>query len=169
MIVHEGKFLRFCKEGHWEYVERTNCSGAVIVIAKTKDNKVLFVEQFRPPVNKNVIELPAGLIGDDGDPSESCLIAAQRELIEETGYEAKELKYLFGGPVSAGLSNEMMYFTLASDLTKVSQGGGVEGENITVHEIELSKVDQFLEEQIKLGKLVDPKLSLSMAFLKSID
>ncbi|PCJ16364.1 MAG: DNA mismatch repair protein MutT [Candidatus Cloacimonadota bacterium] len=166
MIINEGKFLRFCKEGTWEYVERSNCSGAVIILSKTKDNKVLFVEQFRPPVKKNVIELPAGLIGDEKDPSESCLLAAKRELIEETGYEAKEIEYLFGGPISAGLSNEMLYFVYAHDLTKVSGGGGVEGENIIVHEIEVSEVDQFLKEQVKMGKLIDPKLYLFLAHLR---
>lgn len=166
MIITEGKFLRFCKEGTWEYVERNNCSGAVIVLAKTNHNKVLLVEQYRPPVQKNVIEMPAGLIGDEGDISESCLIAGKRELLEETGYDAKEFEYLFGGPISAGLSSEVIHFVMAKDLQKVNDGGGVEGENIIVHEIELTKVDEFLNDQLKQGKLVDPKLNLSLALLK---
>jgi ADP-ribose pyrophosphatase len=166
MIINEGKFLRFCKEGSWEYVERSNCSGAVIILSKTDDDKVLLVEQFRPPVKSNVIELPAGLIGDEGDISESCLIAAKRELLEETGYEADEMKYLFGGPISAGLTNEIIHFVMASGLKKVHEGGGIEGENIIVHEIELSKIDEFLSDQLKQGKLVDPKLYLSLALLK---
>jgi len=70
-VVSEGKFVRLLIKGGWEYVERPNCAGAVIIVAMTKDRKLLLIEQFRIPVGKPVIEFPAGLIGDgpSGNPA----------------------------------------------------------------------------------------------------
>ena len=62
----------------------------VAIIAVTDEDKLLLVEQHRPPVNQTVLELPAGLVGDLSDhPMEDLEQAAQRELLEETGYRAK--------------------------------------------------------------------------------
>ena len=65
-IIYEGKFLRFIRMGGWEYVQRNNCSAIVIIMALTEDDHVIFVEQYRPPVDKIVIEFPAGLVDDLG-------------------------------------------------------------------------------------------------------
>ena len=65
VIIAEGKFVRFVKCGHWEYFERNNCGGMVIILAMTKKQEVLFVEQYRPPVDNVVIEFPAGLVKDN--------------------------------------------------------------------------------------------------------
>ena len=85
-ILHQGHWLRLVKRGKWEAVER--CHGgdgmAVIVIAVTPADEVLFVEQYRVPLQARTIEMPAGLVGDDHD-DDSLEAAARRELIEETG------------------------------------------------------------------------------------
>jgi ADP-ribose pyrophosphatase len=64
MILHKGKYLNLVCDDNWEYVKRTNCSGIVVIVPKTKDGKVIFVEQFRRPVESQVIEWPAGLVND---------------------------------------------------------------------------------------------------------
>src|SRR5512142_3214140 len=99
--IAEGKYLRFVKRGRWEYVERTQVSGIVGVLAVTDDNKLILVEQYRPPLQNPVIELPAGLAGDTpGTAGEALAIAARRELLEETGYEASGMELLTNGVVS---------------------------------------------------------------------
>jgi ADP-ribose pyrophosphatase len=125
--VYEGKYLRMVVRGHWEYVERTHADGmAVIIIAVTPDDDVLFVEQYRVPLQRRTIEMPAGLVGDDvaGDTLED---AAKRELIEETGWEAGRVRVLMTGPTSSGMSSERIAFVRATQLTRVGAGGGVAG------------------------------------------
>jgi len=165
ITLFEGKYLRLLKIGHWEYVERTKASGVAIILAITPENKIILVEQFRVPVGKRVIELPAGLAGDAaGTENEELSIAARRELLEETGYEAKEMVFLTDGPPSAGLASEIVTFFHAKDLRRLSNGGGTEGEDIQIHEIELSKVHDWLAEQTILGRLIDPKVYTGLFF-----
>src|SRR5512141_2747282 len=93
ITLHSGKFLALVKEGVWEYADRTNATGAAIIVAVTEEQKLLLVEQFRIPVHARTIELPAGIIGDDpGSRDELHAEAACRELVEETGFEAEEMK-----------------------------------------------------------------------------
>src|SRR3546814_20061374 len=78
--------------------------------------------------------MPAGLVGDD-DASDTLESAARRELIEETGWDAARIDVLLVGPTTAGMSNERIAFARARDLPRVGDGGGVDDENITVHNI----------------------------------
>ena len=168
MILYKGKYLDLIREDHWEYVKRTNCSGIVVIVAKTRDEKVLFVEQFRRPVEAQVIEWPAGLVNDkqSHDP-ETLEAAARRELLEETGYQAEHLSRLADGPVSSGLSSEIITFFQALDVVKIASGGGDETESIRVHEIPLKEADLWLYEMEKKGFLVDPKVYVGLYFLKT--
>ena len=98
-ILHTGKFLALVKEGHWEFADRVNATGAAIIIAVTKEQKLLLVEQYRTPVHSRTIELPAGIIGDEpGSTDESIAEAARRELFEETGYTAEHIEAVTTGP-----------------------------------------------------------------------
>ena len=64
--LYEGDWLRLVRIGHWESCERTHGQGmAVIVIAVTPADEVLFVEQYRIPLGARTIEMPAGLVGDE--------------------------------------------------------------------------------------------------------
>jgi len=153
----EGQYLRLVKRGHWEYAERTNAGSAVIVIAVTPEDKLLFVEQFRIPMNAPTIEMPAGLVGDL-DAHDTMEQAARRELLEETGWQADEVKVLMVGPTSSGMSNELIAFVRARGLTRVHAGGGDESENITVHEVPVADAPRWLTEKMAAGYSMDPKL-----------
>ena len=102
--LHEGRWLRLMKRGRWEFAERVHGHGmAVIIIAATPEDEVLFVEQFRVPLGRPTIEMPAGLVGDEYD-DDTLAGAARRELIEETGYEAAHVEVLLTGPTSSGMT-----------------------------------------------------------------
>jgi len=167
-ILHEGKFIRFVRKGEWEYFQRNNCSDIVIIVATTKNDEVVFVEQFRPPVNKLVIEFPAGLVNDLNDKRrETILTAAKRELLEETGFQAKGIKKILVGPVSAGSSADLVTMVRALNAVKVADGGGDEFENIKIHVIALSKVDRWLKQMAQKGRLIEPKIYTGLYYIKN--
>jgi len=146
------------RRGHWEYVERVHSDGmAVIVIAVTPDDRVLFVEQMRVPVGRRTIEMPAGLVGDD-IAHDTLADAARRELVEETGWEPAHVEVLMTGPTSAGMSSERIAFVRATGLRKVGAGGGVDGEDIVVHEVPLSEAPAWLAQKGREGYELDLKL-----------
>lgn len=161
--LYQGQFLELLKEGKWEYVRRVNANGAVMIAALTEEGELLMVEEYRVPLHAYTLGLPAGIAGDEGE--ESYLHAAQRELEEETGYLASTWHYLFTGPSSPGLTTEMVAFYRAQGLTKISEGGGVNNENITVHRIALNRVHDWLMEQMQHGKVIDPKIFMALHFL----
>ena len=157
-ILYDGQWLRMVRRGHWEYAERTHGNGmAVIIIAVTPDDDVLFVEQYRVPLGARTIEMPAGLVGDDHahDTLES---AARRELIEETGWEASRVDVLLIGPTSSGMSSERIAFVRALDLTRVGEGGGVDNEDITVHTVPRAQAPAWLMRKQAEGYELDLKL-----------
>jgi ADP-ribose pyrophosphatase len=166
-VLAEGKYLQFVRRERWEYVTRQGASGVVVVAALTEDGNVLLVEQFRAPVGRRVIELPAGLAGDvAGAADEPLAEAAQRELIEETGYRAADFRHVFTGPSSAGLTDEIVAVFVATELTRVADGGGVEGECIDVHEIPLAEIDRWLEQRAREGFLIDVRVYTGLYFLR---
>ncbi len=166
-IVYSGRYLRMRDQDGWEYAERTNPQGAVIVVATTPADKVLMVEQYRLPIRATTLEFPAGLIGDDpGSEAEAVERAAQRELIEETGWSAGRIEALMHGPSSAGMSNEIMHFVRAFDLHKVGKGGGIGDEQITVHEIPVDQIATYVAEHAQRGYMIDPKVYAGIYFLE---
>lgn len=168
MILHKGKYLDLIREDNWEYVQRTNCNGIVVIVPMTADEKVIFVEQFRRPVKAQVIEWPAGLVNDKTPhDAETMEAAARRELMEETGYKADHLSLLTEGPVSSGLSSEIITFYQALDVVKSGPGGGDETEAIKVHAVPLKEADLWLYEMEKKGLMVDPKVYVGLYFLKT--
>ena len=164
-IVGTGRHLQLVRTGRWEFVRRTKASGVVIVVAITPNQEILFVKQMRPAVEANVIEFPAGLAGDI-DSTEPLANAAQRELVEETGYRAGVLRQVFQGPSSAGLTDETVSIFVADDLVREAAGGGVEGEDITNFTIPLSQVDDWLSEQQQSGTLVGARVYSGLYLLQ---
>ena len=157
-IIHEGRYLRMVERGTWEYVERTHASGlAAIIIAVTPEDKVLFVEQFRVPLQAATIEMPAGLVGDI-HADESIEVSAIRELEEETGWTAARAEVLMIGPTSSGSSSEKIAFVRATGLRKVGEGGGDGDEDITVHAIPRARAAAWLAQKIGEGYELDAKL-----------
>lgn len=161
-----GKWLRLKRRGRWEYAERTNPGGGVMIIAVTPEERILFVEQYRPAIECMTIEMPAGLVGDVASSAdESAVDAAHRELVEETGYRAGRIDFLMAGPTSAGMSNEILAFVHARDLVRVEQGGGDETEDITVHEVPRREAAAWLIEKINAGYSIDPKMFAGLYML----
>ena len=156
--VYEGKYLRMLVRGTWEYVQRTHADGmAVIIIAVTPDDRVLFVEQYRVPIDARTIEMPAGLVGDE-NASDTLEHTAHRELIEETGWQADAVEVLMVGPTSAGMSSERIAFVRATGLTRVGEGGGVAGEDIIVHAVPRAEAPAWLMQKSREGFEIDLKL-----------
>lgn len=164
-IVWEGKYLRVRVCGTWEYAERPNSPAGIVIVAVTPENKILLTEQYRVPMQKNVIELPAGLAGDGNYHGEEFVEAARRELREETGYEAAEWEQLAGGPTSAGLSNEIVVFFRGRNLRKIGEGGGSGDEKIHIHEVPLNDVRAWLRRKEHEGVAVDPRIYAGLYFL----
>ena len=133
-----GKHLALRADGHWEFAERTRASGGVVILAFTDRDELILIEQFRPPVQRRVISLPAGLTGD-GDSAEDAATSALRELEEETGYAAKRVRRLAEGPSSPGLTSEMMTFFEAEGARKIEGAVIDPEEGITLHVVPMSR------------------------------
>ena len=163
--VWEGRWLRIRQRGTWEFVERTHADGmAVIIVAVTPDQKLVFVEQFRVPLQQRTIEMPAGLVGDN-DGEDTLEKAAARELLEETGWQAAHVERLMEGPTSSGMSTERIAFCRATGLTRIHAGGGDESEDITVHEVPVAEAAQWLCARMAEGFAMDPKLWAGLWFV----
>lgn len=165
-ILYDGTFLRLKQRSHWQFVERNNARGAVIIVALTDHDELLLVEQPRLPVDAPVIELPAGLVGDvRGEEHEALEVAGARELEEETGYRPAQLTFLAEGPPSSGLANEIVSFYRARGLTRIDDGGGDDSEQITPHAVPLSEVESWLAARQAEGVLIDPKIYAGLYLL----
>ena len=159
----EGKYLVVRQRGTWEYVGRPRGIRAAVILA-VDDGEILLVEQFRVPLGKTCLELPAGLVGDDDSQDEDVLEAAARELEEETGYRADEMESLGEFYSSPGMVSESFTLVRAHGLTQVGEGGGVGSEDITVHRVPLGKLEDFVAESRARGVAIDVRvMSLLMA------
>ena len=157
--LYDGKWLRMKRRGTWEYCERSHGAGgmAVIIVAVTPRDEVLFVEQYRVPLGARTIEMPAGLVGDD-HAHDTLEDAARRELVEETGWHPRRVEVLLIGPTSSGMSNERIAFVRARDLEKVGDGGGVDNEDIIVHTVPRAQAPAWLMQKQREGYELDLKL-----------
>src|SRR5688500_20256691 len=87
--VFEGKHLLVLERDDWQYVERRKAKEAVAVLAETDAGQIVLTEQYRKPLQRRVVDFPAGLVGDEGDNTDPANVA-RRELEEETGYTRSE-------------------------------------------------------------------------------
>lgn len=163
-VVTAGKHLNFVKRGSWEYVDRAKASGAAALLAVTDEGRLVLTEQYRPPLDAMVIDLPAGLIGDEAD-NEHIAEAARRELIEETGFDATVLETVYHGPSAAGCCSEVYTLVRATGLRQVGEGGGVDNENIVVRYAPVDRFREWAREQESKGRMIDPKIYAALYFL----
>ena len=162
-VLHEGKYLGLYQRGSWEFALRPNASACVGILPITDAREIILVEQWRVPTQSRVIEIPAGLVGDEPEfAGESLADCAGRELLEETGYRAGKITELIASPTSAGMTPEITHLFAATELIKEHAGGGVEGENITVHCVPFSESNRFLAQKQAEGMHVDFKIYASI-------
>ena len=157
-VVWQGRFITAKRRGRWEYVGRARGIRAAVILA-VEDGHVLLVEQYRVPLGKRCLELPAGLIGDhDEAADEDALVAAGRELEEETGWRAGSLEAAGEFYSSPGMVSEHFTLVRARGLTRVGPGGGTDGEDIAVHRVPLAGLAQFVEERRQAGVGIDVRI-----------
>jgi ADP-ribose pyrophosphatase len=165
-VLHAGRFVELVRDGRWEYVRRVNARGAVFVLAITAKRELILVEQYRVPMQARTLELPAGIFGDADSPAdetpEACAI---RELEEESGWRGAKAKLLLTGPVAPGLTSEILHLVQVENLTRVHAGGGVAGEDITVHLAPLDGIDAWLDAKRGAGLTVEPRIYVGLHFL----
>ncbi|MFZ5794281.1 MAG: NUDIX hydrolase [Sphingomonas sp.] len=157
-IVWEGKYIKVVKDGTWEYVSRARGIQAAVILA-VEDGHVLLVEQYRVPLGRRCLELPAGLVGDD-DAGESVEASAARELEEETGYRPAKIESLGFFHSSPGMVSEGFTLVRATGLERVANGGGVDGENITVVRVPVADMASVVAAKRAEGVAIDVKLLL---------
>ena len=152
----EGRFIKAQRRGRWEFAGRARGIRAAVILAELEGSAIL-VEQYRVSLGRTCLELPAGLIGDDSE-GETVEVAAARELEEETGYRAGRIEVVGDFFSSPGMISEGFTLVRAHDLVKVGEGGGVEGEGITVRLVPRAKLAEFIAERAAAGVAMDVKL-----------
>lgn len=160
VIRWQGKFITAKQRGRWEYASRSRGIRAAAILA-IDDGHVILVEQYRVPLGRPCLEIPAGLVGDDdGASDESAITAAHRELEEETGYRAETITDLGMFFSSPGMVSEGFSLLRAEGLTRVGEGGGTDGEDITVHRVALKHLAQFVEAKRAAGVGIDVRIAM---------
>ena len=158
----EGRFVTVKQQGTWEYVSRSRGIHAAVILAidDAPDGRhIILVEQYRVPMGKNCLELPAGLVGDD-TAGEAAELAAARELDEETGYAAAHWRNVGEFYSSPGMVSESFTLLVATGLTKVGEGGGVDSEYIIVHRVPLAGIEDFVAAKRAEGCGIDVRVAM---------
>lgn len=139
-----------------EYVEHDDAVGVVPIM---EDGSVLLVKQYRHPLGRYLLEIPAGKLDRDGEPPEE---AARRELVEEVGYRAGRLDELLHFENSAGWTTESTTLYLATELSEAPAPPGFEPED---EEADMEVVRIPFEDAVELartGSLTDAKTVLGL-------
>lgn len=161
--LFETKWITVCRNGSWDYVRRPQGHSSVSVLALTPANEIVLVEQFRVPVQRWVIEMPAGIAGDEPEfVGESLAETASRELLEETGYRAGKVEFLIRSPSTPGLAEEFMNIFLATDLVRETDGGGTEHEEIIIHHVPVAEIRDWVAARQAEGIEIDTRLHAAL-------
>jgi len=158
----QGRFITAKRQGKWEYVARARGIRAAVILAidEAADGRhVILVEQYRVPLGRPCIELPAGLVGDDTE-GEATEVAAARELEEETGYHAAHWTNAGEFYSSPGMVSESFTLLIAHGLTRIGNGGGVGGEDITVHRVAVAALPDFIAAKRAEGHGIDVRIAM---------
>ena len=162
--LYSGKYLNMVERNGWEYITR-NHRDVAIILPVIDNNNIILIDEFRQPLQKRIIGLPAGLVGDK-DENEGIFDAARRELLEETGYLANQLEIVIkDSPSSSGMTDETFNLLIARKLKRIHRGGGEESEDIKVLIVDRHNIDGFLEAKKSDGFFIDPKIYMGMYFL----
>jgi len=153
--IFKGKKIVVLERDGWEFVERKSAKEAVAIIAVAR-GKLVLTEQYRKPVGARVIDLPAGLV-EKHRPAET----ARRELEEETGFKCHRVTRLVKATTSPGITSEIVTYYRAINPVRSGKGGGVAGEDITVHVVALKSIESWLKKQ---RALIDSKVWTGLYF-----
>ena len=149
----------------WEYANRKNCKGAVMIIARLiPSGKLILIRQFRPPTGKVVIEFPAGLMDGDEAPE----VTALRELREETGYIGKVISITPQGYSSPGMVGEAVYIAKVDVIEaeqKELKTDFDEEEDIETVLVAPSELAEFIRKEDAAGNGIDIKVAAYSAAL----
>jgi len=160
-VEWEGKYLRLVRDRTWEYVERCGGVHAVVILAE-HDGKVVLVEQYRVPLGRRCLELPAGLVGDE-DPDAGVEDTAIKELEEETGFTAERIEVMGEFFSSPGMVAEGFTLVRAHELRRIGDGGGNEHEQIEVHLVSRADIPDFVAQKRGEGCAIDVKMLLLLS------
>lgn len=157
------KWLGIYRIDTWDFVRRPQTDACVGILAETPNDEIVLIEQFRVPVQCRVIEIPAGLVGDEEEyQGEDLAETARRELLEETGYDAASMELLVRTPTSAGMTSEFTHLFHATGLVKRHEGGGIGGEDIRVHLIPKNELRLWLKQREAEGCVLDFKIHAAL-------
>ncbi|MDZ5712071.1 NUDIX hydrolase [Jeotgalibacillus haloalkalitolerans] len=133
--------------------------GAVCVIAKTDDDKLIMVEQYRKALERSIVEIPAGKL----EPGELPEVTAERELEEETGYGCKTLTHLISFYTSPGFADELVHVYIAEGLYKIENSHGTdEDEFVELMEVTLEEAEKMVLNQ----RIFDAKTAYAVQYLR---
>ena len=152
-LLHVRKDLVQLPNGHETGREYIVHPGAVLIIPVMDDGRLVFERQFRYPLRRSFIELPAGKI----DPHEDPLETGKRELMEETGYTASQWEYLATLHPCIGYSDERILIYLATGL-QAGPHQRDEDESLEILTLEL----QQAMEAMRRGEITDGKTMIAL-------
>ncbi|MGN7942036.1 NUDIX hydrolase [Virgibacillus sp. 6R] len=133
--------------------------GAVAVIAITPENKIVMVEQFRKPLGRTIVEIPAGKL-EKGEKPE---VTAKRELEEETGYTCSDLRPLISFYTSPGFADELVHLFITEKLVKLKELAQLdEDEFLDVKEVTLEEAMEMVQNQ----QIYDAKTAFAVQYLQ---
>ena len=132
---------------------------AAAIVPFVSDNEIIMVRQYRYVLGRETLEIPAGKI-DEGESPEECI---KRELVEETGFEAKFIKWLYTYAPAVGYSNELIHLYLGRDLKKLEK----EIDENEISSLEILTIEDVLG-MIRNQKIIDSKTVIALAFIRSL-
>lgn len=149
-------------DGNMANRELVKHPGAVAVVPITTEGKIVLVEQYRKPLERTIVEIPAGKIEPDEDPAHTAL----RELEEETGYTTENLTYVTSFYTSPGFADEIIHLYYSDKLTPLKEKiPGDEDEFIEIVELTLEEAEQYIREK----KIYDAKTAYALLYLKVLE
>lgn len=162
--IYEGAIINLRKDkvtvqNGTSYREIVEHNGGAVLAALTGEGKLVMVRQFRKPAERVMLEVPAGKI----DAGETPMQAAVRELKEETGYTAGNVKHLLSFYPSVGYSQEQLHLYLCTDLT-AGETCFDENEAIDIEEMEV----ELLYNMVQSGQIQDAKTVIAILMVRAL-
>lgn len=162
-VIYNGKIIDLHLEkvelpdGNTSQREVVKHPGAVAVLAVTPENRIVLVRQYRKPLNREIVEIPAGKL----EPNESPELCAKRELEEETGYRTEKLEFLQSFYTSPGFADEIIHIYYTDQL-EVGNEQPDEDEFVETVEVTLDEAIEMVQNQ----QIYDAKTAFAIQFLQ---